>query len=161
MKKIVFIALTALLLLAAVACGQKDEPSQIANPWLDHKTLEDACTAVGFDFTVPDKIDGYDAPIYRTLDNEIIEVIYSAKDDEICIRKYAGTEDRSQDFGGIEAYPHGGYATEVDNCYREMGSDFDIINLVSWGKDNYSFIFFSSNGFSDANALFDIIHQIR
>lgn len=161
MKKILFSIFTIFLLTAAVACGQKDKPAQLANPWLDHETLVEACSAVGFDLTVPEHIEGYDAPLYRTLNNEIIEVIYSAKDDEICIRKYAGIEDRSRDFGGIEAYPRGGYATEVDNCYHEMGTDYDIINLVSWGKDDYSFIFFSSNGFTDANALFDIIHQVR
>lgn len=161
MKKILFSIITILLLTALVACGQKDESAQIANPWLDHETLDEACAAAGYDLSVPEHIDGYDAPIYRTLDNEIIEVIYAAKDDEICIRKYLGTEDRSQDFGGIEAYPRGGYATEVEHCYREMGTDYDIINLVSWGEGDYSFIFFSSNGFTDANALFDIIHQIH
>lgn len=161
MKKFLFIAFSSLLLLTAVACEQQNSPLGIANPWTDHKTLADACAAAGFDLAVPDKIDGYGTPIYRTLNNEIIEVIYSSKADEICIRKYAGIEDRSRDFGGVEAYPRGGYATEVENCYHEMGSDFDIINLVSWGKGDYSFIFFSKNGFTDSEALFDIIHQIR
>lgn len=161
MKKIIFVALSSLLLLTVAACGQKGVPSQMANPWTDHETLGDACGAVGFDLAVPEQIDGYNAPIYRTLNNEIIELIYPAKDDEICIRKYASAEDRSQDFGGIEEYPYGGYATEAEHCYQVLGTDPDTINLVSWGDDTYHFIFFCKNGFTDSNALFDIVHQIH
>lgn len=160
MKKIVFSIIAVLLLTILVACG-KDDPSQVANPWQDHETLGEACAAVGYDVTVPAHIDGYDAPIFRTLNQEIIEIIYPAADDEICIRKYAGAEDRSQDFGGHESYPYGGYATEVSNCYHELGTEPDTINLVSWGEGDYSFIFFSKNGFTDSDALFDIVHQVK
>lgn len=161
MKKIIFGSITILVLATLVACGQKENPAQIANPWTDHKTLGEACCAVGFDLTVPEQIDGYDFPIYRTLNNEIIEVIYSAKDGEIRIRKYAGREDRDRDFGGHEAYPYGGYATEVSNCYHELGTEPGTINLVSWGENDYSFIFFCENGFTDIEALFDIVHQVK
>lgn len=160
MRKALLLAVSIFALMAITACGAKQN-DQLANPWLDHDTLDQACAAAGFDLTVPDHIDGYDAPIYRTLDKEIIEVIYTADNDEICIRKYAGGEDRSSDFGGHESYPHGGYATEVNNCYHEMGTESDVINLVSWSEDDYSFIFFSQNGFTDSDALFDIVHQVK
>lgn len=161
MKKILFSIITVLLLTSLVACGQTDEPAQIANPWLDHETLTEACAAVGYDLSVPEHIDGYDTPIYRTLNNEIIEVLFRNHDDEICIRKYAGVEDRDQDFGGHEAYPHGGYATEVEHCYHELGAEPGTVNLVSWGDGDYSFIFFCKNGFTDIEALFDIVHQVK
>lgn len=161
MKKIIFSIIAILLLTTLVACGQKDEPAQIANPWLDHETLADACTAVGYDLSVPEHIDGYDTPIYRTLNNELIEVLFRNHDDEICIRKYAGAEDRSQDFGGHEAYPIGGYATEAEHCYLELGTESGTINLVSWIEGDYRLIFFCENGFTDIEALFDIVHQVK
>ena len=160
MKKIVFSIIAVLLLTILVACG-KDDPSQVANPWQDHETLGEACAAVNFNMTYPEHIDGYGDPIFRTLNQEIIEIIYPAADDEICIRKYAGREDRDRDFGGPEAYPYGGYATEVSNCYHELGTEPGTINLVSWGEGDYSFIFFSKNGFTDSDALFDIVHQVK
>lgn len=161
MKKTLFSIIVVLLLTTLVACGQKEEPLNIANPWLDHKTLGEACCAVNFNMTAPEHIEGYGDPIYRTLNNEIIEVLFRNHDDEICIRKYAGREDRDRDFGGHESYPYGGYATEVSNCYHELGTEPGTINLVSWGEGDYSFIFFCENGFTDSEALFDIVHQVK
>lgn len=160
MQKILRSIIPILLFVTLTACG-KDGSSQIATPWLEHETLGEACCAVNFNMTFPEHIDGYSDPIFRTLYQEIIEIIYPAVDDEICIRKYASAEDRIQDFGGIEAYPYGGYATEAEHCYQVLGTDPDTINLVSWGDDAYHFIFFCKNGFTDSDALFDMIHQVK
>lgn len=110
MRKL-FPLLICLLLLTA--CGKSPNPIReldgedvepplvgVANPWTDHDTLADAETAVGFELSAPEQIEGYATPIYRTLSGVMLEILYPAENGEVRIRKQAATDAVGNDISG-------------------------------------------------------------
>lgn len=106
MKKIASIILLCLMIVGVVAgCGnqtveqaQTSQTATIGNPWSDWASIEEAEAAVGFSFELPEVIaDSYTAVAFRTLNNEMIEIIYRDEDFEICVRKQKG---EGQDISG-------------------------------------------------------------
>ena len=74
--------------------GEADEENtQIANPWVDCASMEDAVKIAGFSFEVPKQIEGYPNQVIQAIENDIIQVIYDDGTNSIYIRKGAGTED--------------------------------------------------------------------
>lgn len=70
----------------------------IGNPWSDWATLAEAEAAAGFSFDLPEVVaDTYTAEAFRTLNNELIEVIYRDDTLEVRVRKAAG---EGQDISG-------------------------------------------------------------
>lgn len=112
MKKTVSLLLCLLLALSLSACGKQAVPAantdpdddtpdgnaSVANPWVDYDSPDEAIAAVGFNITVPEEIEGFDAPIYRVMSNELLEVLYPCTDGGLRIRKAAGEEDISGDY---------------------------------------------------------------
>ena len=74
-----------------------DGSTEIANPFVDCETLEEAGELAGFDISVPDEIDGgYTQGTIQAVENEMIQVIYTTEaGEEITLRKGTGTEDIS------------------------------------------------------------------
>ncbi len=113
--KTIAIALCAALMLGTAASGQPAEQpktddtiitdnTQIPNPWQDYDSLSDACDAAGYDFTIPEIIDGHDGIHFSVLgDGEIIEAVFGEDDGEITIRKAPGAEDISGDYNTYES----------------------------------------------------------
>ena len=96
-------ALCAALMLGFTACGQPAEQpktddtiitdnTQIPNPWQDYDSLSDACDAAGYDFVIPESLDGHDGIHFSVLG-----------DGEITIRKAPGAEDISGDYNTYES----------------------------------------------------------
>ena len=64
---------------------QTSQTTAIGNPWTDWDSLEEAESAVGFSFGLPEVIaDSYQAVSIRTLNNELIEVTYRDESFEVC-----------------------------------------------------------------------------
>lgn len=105
MKKLLSLLLALICLPVLAGCtAQSDAPqtappsAAIANPWSQWSSLEEAETAVGFPFGLPDAIAGsYTAAQFRTMNNELMEVVYHDGDSEVCIRKKPG---EGQDISG-------------------------------------------------------------
>ena len=162
MKKDVSVLLLCLMLSAlCVGCGnQKTEPAQptttttIGNPWSDWDALEDAESAVGFSFGLPDVIaDRYHAVSFRTLNGELIQVVYSDEDSEVCVRKQAGNvQDISGDYNEYEICAEtsrsGGTVTRYQNFDTPA-----VKQLISY--DGYSWSLVAANGYwEDSNEAF-------
>ena len=145
MKKIVTIILLCLAVSAVLSgCGNQKavqettaESVAIANPWSDWKSLKEAETAVGFELGIPEKIaDTYVADVFRTLNNELLEVIYRYEDYEICVRTQKGEgEDISGDYNK--------YDTSAED-------DFNGGKIVAYSNSNNSAVkqIISYNGYS-------------
>ena len=113
--KTIAIALCAALMLGFAACGQPAEQpgtddtiitdnTQIPSPWQDYDSLSDACDAAGYDFTLPESIDGRNTVHFAVMgDGEIIEAVFGEDEDEITIRKAPGAEDISGDYNTYES----------------------------------------------------------
>ena len=81
---------------AAPAAGM----AQIANPFTDAGTLEEAQDIAGFAFSVPEEDIPHETLAYRAAEHEMIEVIFLDEEgEEYCrVRKAAGDDDISGDY---------------------------------------------------------------
>ena len=111
MKKITALILICLALATIFSgCGNRQESQSqtvaIGNPWSDWDTLQEAEAVTGFSFGLPEVVaDTYAASAYRTLNAELIEVIYRSEGSEIRVRKQAGEDqDISGDYTQYDIY---------------------------------------------------------
>ena len=121
-----------------------DGSTEIANPYVDCETLEEAGELAGFDISVPDEIDGgYTQGTIQAVENEMIQVIYTTEaGEEITLRKGTGTEDISGDYNE--------YAEEntldVDGTsVTARGSD-GLVYAATWTDGTYTYSITASAG---------------
>ena len=121
------------------------ESAQIANPFTDTKTLEEAQEIAGFDMQVPDAAAPYTVVNYRAVEGEMLEIIFRDRKGEegYRIRKAAGEDDISGDYNE--------YAKEKTIRLSDgtkvtlRGDKDDEWSVAMWtaedgeGKDVYSF----------------------
>ena len=121
-----------------------DGSTEIANPYVDCETLEEAGELAGFDISVPIEIDGgYTQGTIQAVENEMIQVIYTTEaGEEITLRKGTGTEDISGDYNE--------YAEEntldVDGTsVTARGSD-GLVYAATWTDGTYTYAITASAG---------------
>ena len=162
MKKLLTIALSALLVLSFAACAKQpvktEEPSenvQIANPFTNYETLKEAETAAGFTFDVPDAIANSGISAYRVMtadEGSMIEIRYENGAD---LRKAPGDADISGDF---ETYAQQQTVTVGDHEALLKGKD-DVVYLATWSADGYTYAASSEEGLT-AETMSDLIASI-
>lgn len=119
---------------AAPEAASADAPMsmQIANPWSEFDSLEEAEADAGVEITLPESYQGFDHRIYRAMHRQMIEVIYQDADgrEGFRIRK-------SRDFGDIS----GDYTRydqektlEIGNRFVETRGNGDEISVARWGN---------------------------
>lgn len=166
MKKSASIILLLCMIAAVFAgCGKQTAPQEqasqttaIGNPWSDWDSIEEAESAIGFSFGLPEVIaETYHAVTIRTLNNKLIEVVYRDEDYEVCVRKQAGEEqDISGDYNNYETCTemnyNGGRITEYHNSNNNATKQ-----LISY--NGYSWSLVAPNGYwGDSNG--DFLNQI-
>ena len=157
MKRIVLTILLCLGIFALFAgCASKKEPQTvaIANPWSTWDSIKEAENATGFSFGLPDVIaDSYIATEFRTMNGELVEVVYCDGDFEVCIRK---AKDERQDISGDY--------NQYETCNEERRNDITIITYGNSEKaalkqliycQGYSWSMIAPNGYwGDSNEDF-------
>ncbi len=80
--------------------GTAYESAQIANPWIDAETLEEAEDLAGLKMSVPEAYRPYTETVYRAIKDGMLEVIFldKAEKEGYRIRKAAGEDDISGDY---------------------------------------------------------------
>lgn len=111
------------------------ENTQIANPWVDCASMEDAVKIAGFTFEVPEQIDGYPNQAIQAIENDIIQVVYDDGANSIYIRKGVGTEDISGDYN---EYEQSDEVSIGEFQVTEKGNDGKI-HVAIWNDGDYSF----------------------
>ena len=150
MKKIL---LMSLLCLAIVACGKKEEAkqetaettnvtqkesTQIPNPFVEVKNLDEASKIAGFSLEVPETYEDYKKQVIQAIEDDMIEVIYYDENSEhegLRIRKAKGTDDISGDYNeykDVETVKVGDF--EI----IEKGSEGNI-SVATWNNGTYSY----------------------
>lgn len=150
MKKIL---LMSVLCLAIVACGKKEEAkqetaettnvtqkesTQIPNPFVEVKNLDEASKIAGFSLEVPETYEDYKKQVIQAIENDMIEVIYYDENSEhegLRIRKAKGTDDISGDYNeykDVETVKVGDF--EI----IEKGSEGNI-SVATWNNGTYSY----------------------
>lgn len=123
------------------------EDVQIPNPLIEYDTLADAEAAAGFDFAIPDEIDGNAPTTYIVIDGSgILEVIYG--DNAVSIRKAAGSGDISGDYSTYSDTVNAN-AGDVSATLRE--NDGKVISAI-WESDGYTYALYSADGISEDTA---------
>lgn len=113
------------------------------NPIVEYDTLEAAEKAAGFEFAVPESIDGYENVSWSVIAEETIQVIYTNADgEEITIRKAAGDEDISGDYTIYDDER----IQEVDGLQVTMRGSADKVCLAIWTDAGYSYSVMTSDG---------------
>ena len=158
MKKLVLILLLCFVALnILIGCGkQTSEPTQISqtvaigNPWSNWTSIGEAEDAVGFSFGFPEVIaNNFTASAFRTMNNELLEVIYRDGEYEIRVRKQTGEgQDISGDYnqydkctektidGGIITYYHNSGNSAVKQLISYNGYSWSLVALNGYGEDS-------------------------
>ncbi len=167
-QRILVAFLSVLMIVCLAACGCKTASAassacraeQIANPYTECKTLEEAEKISGVTIRVPSTItDEFSICTYRAMEG-MIEITYTdgKNGDEINIRKGTGSNDISGDYNN---YAETNKATVEANSVTLKG-DNGKISLAVWTADNQAYAVFASISGAgvDKTMMMDIINSI-
>ena len=150
-----------LLCLLLAGCSTKYEefssPSteastQIANPWKDYASLEEAEAACRLDFPMPETVaDSYVAESFRIMNGQLLEVRYRDGEFPVTIRMQAG---EGHDLSGVYGESENVQTYESEGAaVIEKNIDGGILQLIS--KDGFSYSLYAPNHYrGDSNAEF-------
>lgn len=169
MKKMLTIALCAMMALSFAACGSNDdaktpssstvatgESTQISNPYVDCDTFQKAADAAGFAMTAPEELNGYEKPVISAIKDKMIQAIYSNGETNVCIRKGVGTEDISGDYNNYEKTS----TLTVDKLEVTTKGNNGKISVALWTKDGYTFSITVNEPMNDSD-MAALIQTIR
>lgn len=105
---------------------------QIANPWSDFDSLEEAKADAGVEITLPESYLGFDHRIYRSMHGEMLEIIYQDAEGQegFRIRKSRGSEDISGDY---TSYAQEKTLTSGGRSVTIRGNG-DTISVATWSN---------------------------
>ena len=117
---------------AAPEAASADAPMsmQIANPWSEFDSLEEAEADAGVEITLPESYQGFDHRIYRAMHRQMIEVIYQDADgrEGFRIRKSRDFDDISGDYT-VYAQTK---TLEIGDYSVETRGNGDEISVATW-----------------------------
>ena len=172
MKKIL---LMSVLCLAIVACGKKEEAkqetaettnvtqkesTQIPNPFVEVKNLDEASKIAGFTLEVPETYEDYKKQVIQAIEDDMIEVIYYDENSEhegLRIRKAKGTDDISGDYNeykDVETVKVGDF--EI----IEKGSEGNI-SVATWNDGTYSYAIDVAEASLTKDTIANLISNIK
>lgn len=170
MKKTLSLLLALVLVFGLAACSGNDDTStdtvvnvesdptaNLSNPWVDHDSLEAACAAAKIDLKAPEMFFSDDEIVYRSMDQDIIEVQYTGADGEtFTIRKGATEADISGDY---TVYDYAGDVTVNDVTVTVKGMSESELFAASWVQDGH-FYYVVSTIVIPADAMLSTISEI-
>ena len=172
MKKIL---LMSVLCLAIIACGKKEETkqetaettnviqkesTQIPNPFVEVKNLDEASKIAGFTLEVPETYEDYKKQVIQAIENDMIEVIYLEEEsgyEGLRIRKAKGTDDISGDYNeyrNVETVKVGDYDV------TEKGDEGNIF-IATWNDGTYSYAIDAGEAKLNSEAIANLIANIK
>lgn len=160
MKKMLVIALCALLVLIPLACAKNGGESQIPNPFTDCETVADAEKLAGFTITAPDSVFG-DRTLsgIRAIEGQMIELIYQKDGDadtELRIRKGVGSSDISGDY---TRYVMTSTEEFSGRTVTVKGND-DTVSLLTWSDGDYAYSISDATG-AEKLAMTALIEDLK
>lgn len=139
------------------AYGNAIEETQIPNPFVSCKTMEDAAELAGFSMDLPADLPSWGAPAeIRAVESGMIEVTYQKDGQQLTVRKGVGTEDISGDYN---TYPEAGTEELHGTTVAWKGDDGKIM-VATWSSDGYTYAVQAETGLA-ADDLFPMIAAIK
>lgn len=130
------------------------EQTEIANPFVSCKSMEEAAQIAGFSMDIPDRI--LDASAIRAVEGSMIEVLYSGDEGQITLRKGAGTGDISGDYN---PYAETGVAEINGATVTWKGNDGKIM-VATWENGGYTYAIQAEAGMEQATML-SMVSEIK
>ncbi|MCQ2416929.1 MAG: hypothetical protein MJ071_03845 [Oscillospiraceae bacterium] len=132
-----------------------NESTQIANPWCDYATIDEAVQASGVPFMIPDMLSGTPRTSIQATDC-MIDVIYG-EPEVLRLRKAKGTEDISGDYNEYDFEEN----MELENTPVTLKGNRDQVFLAVWNDGTCSYAYYSTNGIDSAAAREQITTLIQ
>ena len=141
-KHTTLLACSALLAVSLAACSQPvasdaastagsasssttSDTAQIPNPWTGCTALADAAALTGYDFTVPDSVDGYPDVTIAVLESKQLTEV----------RKAPGSDDISGDYNQYAE----SNAVDVDGRSVTLQGNDGQVQLATWLDGDYTY----------------------
>lgn len=123
--------------------ADSESETEIANPYTEVETLEEAAKLTGFTFTVAEADEEHPDMVIRVLDDYMIEVIYvnneneteEGLDEAYRIRKAEGSDDISGDYNEY-AFSK---TVESDDMSISIKGNGNSCYVATWQKDGYTY----------------------
>lgn len=175
MNKKVLIGTCGVLALTMIGCTKNENnaatsssDAQIANPFVDCDTIEDAEKEAGFSILVPDSIEGYSTRVIRVLvdeenqDQNMIEVIYYNEDaeDEIRICKMTDGQKDSDISGDYNTYDIVNTQNLDGTSVTTKGNEEGLYNVAIYETTDGTYSVTATLGL-DLATLTSLIAQIK
>ena len=133
-----------------------EEQLQLANPYVEDLTLEQAAQIAGFSLSLPAKApDWAEQTAIRAVEDSLIEVVYQGGEQELTVRKGAGSEDVSGDY---TAYPESG-TVQLNGHPVTWKGENGAIRVAVWQDGGYSYAVTASSGL-ELEALTQLVTAI-
>lgn len=159
-KGSILLFVMAFLFSGCAQMQDKNESTEIANPWVTISSISDISNVVGFDLDVPEKIqDSTISTITVSESLQIANVDYALDDAEVYAFIRKGPKDvvsHGVEFSGIYMEFE---ETEEDSgltIYSNDGKAF----LVEWDKDDFHYCIYAQNGMNKEE-IKEIISEIE
>ena len=150
MKKLISLILFLSTILLCSACGSNtsstdeagDMSTQIANPFVECSSMEEAANIAGFALNAPDMLEGYSGKLIQVVPGEMLQIFYTDTNEEediyreVMVRKAPGTEGIRGDYGDYVEET----VEEVDGRMVTLrGTEGWGISNASWTSEDYSY----------------------
>jgi len=114
--------------------------TELANPFIDCESLEEACEISGIELNIPDDFSfGFDR-IYRAMDGRMIEVIFMEGDTEVYRIRKGLVSDLGEDISGdYNIYSVGTNIEYPDYSVEIHGDDEDTAMNAVWNDGRYAY----------------------
>lgn len=164
-RRMISILMASVLLLTGCAGAGNEtivtEPlsgnMQMGNPFADCTDIDQAQELAGFAMELPQSIpQGYGVPVYRVMNDYMLEVIYPNETDEIRIRKAKAQEDISGDYTVYEQNT----TVSIDGVNAELSGNDGLISLARWTQGEFSYSINISTGM-EQSAMEVLVVQVK
>lgn len=174
-KKMIVLALCTVMAFSFTACGgnkketapttiaeetETSSGAEIANPFVDCQTLEEAAAQAGFDLSVPDSIGDYSEKVIQTAKEDgldLIQVFYTGSGEEkVLVRKGICEGDISGDY---TVYEKEETVTE-EGIEITLKGDSECMHLALWTEGEYKFSLYAEAGMDSAEMV-EIVKMIK
>ena len=153
MKKVIWIVLALTMVLSMAACGEKDKQpaevggntqTQIATPFVDCETLDDAAKIAGFSLTAPASVPNWvNETQIRAVENDMIELIYTGiEQQQLRVRKANGNDDISGLYDSFDEVTE----MTVDDLVVEIKGNGGKIYVATWTADDFTYAISTTEG---------------
>lgn len=122
------------------AASENGVPSRamIANPWIDSDSLAEAVLDAGFDMTAPEAVNSFMPKYYRSIKDDMLEIIYCDSEDKEAFRIRKARKSDEDISGDYNAYETEKDITASDITAHLKANGTDVF-VATWSKDDFDY----------------------